>query len=105
MDSYDEDLESNFELIFKNNKNEDKLYYYCGIVPLMNKPSHICLSNIYNIASYGTYELYQYSSLGKENKIKLINNKFKINISTEFLLQFHIQIIQNYKFLKLEVKY
>ena len=84
MDSYDEDLETSFELIFKNNnKSEDKLYYYCGIVPLMNKPSHICLVNMYNLASRGTYELYQYSSLGKENKIKLINNKFKINISTE----------------------
>ena len=87
MDSYDEDLETSFELIFKNNnKSEDKLYYYCGIVPLMNKPSHICLTNIYNLASRGTYELYQYSSLGKENKIKLINNKFKINTSTEFYI-------------------
>jgi hypothetical protein len=86
MDSYDEDLETSFELIFKNNnKSEDKLYYYCGIVPLMNKPSHICLSNIYNLGSFGTYELYQYSSLRKENKIKLINNKFKINL-TEFFI-------------------
>ena len=86
MDSYDEDLENNFELIFKNNINEDKMHYFCGIVHLMNKPSRICLSNINNIASYGTYELYQYSSLGNENKIKLINNKFKINIPTEFLI-------------------
>ena len=85
MDSYDKDLETNFELIFKNNKNEDKLYYYCGIVTLMNKPSHICLSNIYNISSFGAYELYQYSSLGKENKIKLINNKFKINLAEFFI--------------------
>ena len=85
MDSYDEDLETSFELIFKNNKNDDKLYYYCGIVPLMDKLSHICLSNIYNISSFGAYELYQYSSLGKENKIKLINNKFKINLAEFFI--------------------
>ena len=84
MDSDDEDLENNFEVIFKNNRNEDKLYYYCGIVPLMNKFSHICLFDLANLKIYGNYELYEYSSLEKENKIKLINNKFTIDLSEHF---------------------
>ena len=82
LDSYDEDLENNFELVFKNNKNEDKIYYYCGIVPLMNKTSHVCLNDM-SKPLLGTYELYNYSSLGKENKFKIINNKFKIRLSEE----------------------
>ena len=84
MDSDDGDLENNFEVIFKNNRNEDKLYYYCGIVPLMNKSSHICLLDLAHLGDFGNYELYDYSSLEKENKIKLINNKFTIDLSEHF---------------------
>ena len=84
LDSYDKELENNFELIFKNNKNNDKIYYYCGIVPLINNSSPICLNNMYSsIVSSGIYELYEYSSLGNESRFIINSNKLKINISTD----------------------
>ena len=97
MDSYDKELENNFELIFKNNKNTDKIYYYCGIVHLINNSSPICLNNMQNSnISVGTYELYKYSSLGKETKFKINNNKLKINLSSDIFIT--ILYLDNKKF-------
>ena len=80
-DSPNEDIKSNFEIIFKNQNNEDKISYYCGIVPLIDKYSSICLNDLNEDISEGIYEIFSFSSLGKENEftINKQNNFFYLN--------------------------
>ena len=81
-DSPNEDIKSNFELIFKNKKNEDKIYYYCGVVPLIDEDSHICLNDLNDSISEGSYEVYNSSSLGKENEFS-INNEYNFYLNKD----------------------
>ena len=90
-DSPNEDIKSNFELIFKNKKNEDKIYYYCGVVPLIDENSHICLNDLNDNISEGSYEIYNISSLGKENEFT-IDNQFNFYLNNE-----HFRTILNKK--------
>ena len=83
-DSSNEDIKNNFELVFKNKKNNDKIYYYCGVVPLIKEDSHICLNDLNYSISEGVYELYNFSSLGKENIFKINNEEFNFFINKDF---------------------
>lgn len=83
-DSSNEDIHNNFELVFKNKKNNDKIYYYCGVSPLMGQNSHICLNNLQYTESEGEYELDNFSSLGKENNFAIKNDQFIFYLNTDF---------------------
>jgi len=82
-DSSNEDIKNNFELVFKNKKNNDKIYYYCGVVPLIKEDSHICVNDLNYTLSEGVYELYNFSSLGKENIFKINNEKFNFILKND----------------------
>ena len=72
--SANEEIKNNFEIILKNQKNEDRIFYYCGVVPLINEDSNICLNDLNDDISEGIYEIYNISSLGKENEFTINNN-------------------------------
>lgn len=88
-DSPNEDIKSNFEIILKNQKNDDKILYYCGVVPLINEDSNICVNDLNDDISEGTYEIYNISSLGKENEFK-INNQYNFYLNND-----HFRILNN----------
>ena len=50
------------------------IFYYCGVVPLINEDSKICLNDLNDDISEGIYEIYNISSLGKENEFTINNN-------------------------------
>ena len=83
-DSSNEDIHNNFELVFKNKKNNDKIYYYCGVSPLMSQISHICLNDLNYTLSEGVYELYNFSSLGKENNFAINNAQFNFYLKNDY---------------------
>ena len=84
-------ITNNFQLIFKNKKNEDKIYYYCVIVPLINEDSHIFLNDLNDDISEGMYEIYNISSLGKENEFT-IKNEYNFYLNKD-----HFRTILNKK--------
>lgn len=95
-DSSNEDIKNNFELVFKNKKNNDKIYYYCGVVPLIKEDSHICVNDFNYTISEGVYELYNFSSLGKENIFKINNEEFNFILKNDFF--YTIRFEDNQKF-------
>lgn len=96
IDSSKEEIHNNFELVFKNKKNNDKIYYYCGGVPLISQTSHICLNDLNYSLSEGVYELYNFSSLGKENYFAINNAQFNFYLKRDSFFTLRLEKSQKF---------